>query len=155
MVEHSPNRWQTPLGIWRAAHMVATFAIPWALAVYFMRSHTTTIDEDARLVAAFHTKAAIAAAALLVSTVSLRLRGRGVTATIPFALTWAVALGFSVSQIREYSGHYECRDGLCMPDFGLLITAVPFAVVVSVAVVCSAVITTIERRASDHLGGDE
>ncbi|GAC69562.1 hypothetical protein [Gordonia soli] len=130
----------TPRRIWQATHVVATVAIPWVLAVYFLQADKRTITASAHLVADFHTKAAIAAGVLLASSVLLRCFGRSVAATIPFALMWAAALAFSISQVRAYSGRFFCESEFCIPDFGLLITAVPFAVVVSAAVIGSAAI---------------
>ncbi|SIR98709.1 hypothetical protein [Williamsia sterculiae] len=119
--------------------MTATIGIPWVLAVYYLVSQPHTITGEADLVADFHAKAAVAASVLLLSTIFLRLSGRGVAATVPFAVMWMSALTFSIFQVREYSGEYVCEDELCIPDFGLYLTAVPFAVAVSVAVVSSAV----------------
>ncbi|MFW0785116.1 hypothetical protein AAFP35_11380 [Gordonia sp. CPCC 206044] len=124
---------------------MAALGIPWALAAYYMGSDTQTITQDAQLVANFHTGAATAAAVLLLSTVLLRFSGRSLAATVPFAITWAIALAYSVSQVREYGGHYRCDVELCMPDFELFLTAVPFAIAVSTAVVASAVVNRVAR----------
>ena len=93
--------------------------------------------------------AAMAAGVLLLSAVGLRICGRSVAATVPFAVMWVIALVFSVSQIHEYGDHFQCEADLCMPGFGLFLTAVPFAVAVTFAVLGSAVISVAIRRADD------
>lgn len=141
-----PRRTTTSRRLWQVAHVIATLVIPWVLAAYYMGSHTHTNPEAAHLVADFHTKAATAAAVLLVSSVLLRLSGRSVAASVPFAVMWVIALALSITQIREFGGTYYCEVELCMPDFGLFITAVPFAIVVSLAVLGSVVINGVARR---------
>jgi len=126
---------------WHVAHVVATILTPWVLAAYYWRSQPQTITAEAALVADFHTMAAIAASVLLLSTVLLRISGRRIAATVPFAVMWMVALAYSISQMQEYGGEFHCDDDLCMPDFGLFFTAVPFAGAVSFAVLGSAVIS--------------
>ncbi|WCB39463.1 hypothetical protein [Gordonia polyisoprenivorans] len=131
--------------------MVATIVIPWLLAVYYVRSPAQGFTEEVRLVVDFHTKAAVAAGGLLVSTVLLRVSGRSVAATVPFAIMWALALAYAISQIRMFSGQFNCGPevDLCIPDFGLFITVVPFAVAVSFAVLGSAMINRSRRRDDD------
>ena len=138
----------TPRRVWQAAHVLATVAIPWAMAVYSRTAPNKTLTDSVHLVADYHTKAAIAAAALLVSSVLLRISGRSVAATVPFALLWAIALTLSILQVREYAGQkYVCPDsGFCIPDLGLFLTAVPFAVLVSAAVLGSAAIHVVLAR---------
>jgi hypothetical protein len=131
------------------AHVVATITVPWLLVGYYFGSEPPTTTGEARLVADFHSMAAIAAGVLLLSTVGLRISGRSVAATVLFAIMWVIALVFSVSQIHEYGDHFQCEADLCMPGFGLFLTAVPFAVAVTFAVIGSAVISVAIRRADD------
>ena len=133
----------------QVAHVVATITVPWLLVGYYFGSKPPTTTGEARLVADFHSMAAIAAGVLLLSTVGLRISGRSVAATVPFAIMWVIALVFSVSQIHEYGDHFQCEVDLCMPGFGLVLTAVPFAVAVTFAVIGSAVISVAIRRADD------
>ncbi len=140
---------RTSRRVWQVAHVVATVVVPWVGAVYYLRSNTQSFTDSVRFVADFHTKAAVAAGILLASTVLLRVSGRSVAATIPFALMWALTLAYSIVQIRAFSGEFTCGPEveLCIPDFGLFITAVPFAVAVSLAVLGSATINRSRRRA--------
>ena len=147
---HSEHRRKTPRRVWQVAHAVATITIPWVLAAYYyMWPQTQTITDEAQFVADFHTMAAIAAGALLLSTTGLRLSGRSVAATVPFAIMWVIALAFSITQIREYGDQFQCHAELCMPGFGLFLTAGPFAIVVSFAVLGSAAFSVATRRADD------
>jgi len=136
----------TLLRVWQVAHVVATITIPWLLAAYYLGSRPRTVTGEADLVADFHTMAAIAAGVLLLSTVRLRLSGRSVAATVPFAVMWVIALAYSASQIFEYGDHFQCEAELCMPGFGLFLTAVPFAIGVTFAVLGSAVVNVATRR---------
>jgi hypothetical protein len=136
--------------VWQVSQVVATIMIPWVLVAYFFGSHTQTITDEARLVADFHMIAAIAAGALLLITTGLRLFGRSVAATVPFAIMWVITLAFSVSQIRECGDQFQCDAELCMPGFGLFLTAVPFAIVVTFAVLGSAALSVATRRADDR-----
>ena len=138
----------TPRRVWQAVHVVATVAIPWALAVYRWTAPNKTLTDSVHLVVDYHTKAAVAAAALLASSVLLRISGRSVAATVPFALLWAIALTLSILQVREYAGQqYVCPDsGFCVPDLGLFLTAVPFAVLVSSAALGSVAIQVVLAR---------
>lgn len=136
-----------PRRVWQVVHVVATVAIPWVLAVYYFRSQTPTITAEADLVADFHTLAAMAAGVLLFSTVLLRQRGRAIAATVPFAILWVTALAYSLFQIRQYGDNFHCQAELCMPDFELFFTAVPFAVLVTFAACGSAAINIATRRA--------
>ena len=144
--EHSGTR---PRRVWQVAHVVATITVPWLLVGYYFGSEPPTTTGEARLVADFHSMAAMAAGVLLLSAVGLRICGRSVAATVPFAVMWVIALVFSVSQIHEYGDHFQCEADLCMPGFGLFLTAVPFAVAVTFAVLGSAVISVAIRRADD------
>ena len=94
--------------------------------------------------------AAIAASALLLSMTGLRLSGRSVAAPVPVAIMWAITLAFSVTQIREYGDQFQCDAELCMPGFGLFLTAVPFAIVVTFAVFGSAAFGVATRRADEQ-----
>ena len=144
--EHSGTR---PRRVWQVAHVVATITVPWLLVGYYFGSEPPTTTGEARLVADFHSMAAMAAGVLLLSAVGLRICGRSVAATVPFAVMWVIALVFSVSQIHEYGDHFQCEADLCMPGVGLFLTAVPFAVAVTFAVLGSAVISVAIRRADD------
>lgn len=144
--EYSGTR---PHLVWQVAHVVATITVPWLLVGYYFGSEPPTTTGEARLVADFHSMAAMAAGVLLLSAVGLRICGRSVAATVPFAVMWVIALVFSVSQIHEYGDHFQCEADLCMPGFGLFLTAVPFAVAVTFAVLGSAVISVAIRRADD------
>ncbi|QTI69785.1 hypothetical protein [Gordonia polyisoprenivorans] len=146
MDDHDDRETAMPRRVWQVLHVVATIAVPWAFAGYYLRSHQSSIIGAAHFVADYHVKAATAAGVLLASTALLRLFGRSVAATGPFAAMWAMAMAFAISQAREYGGEFSCRVELCMPDFGLFITAVPFAVVVSFAVIGSALINYAFRK---------
>ncbi|MCM3894591.1 hypothetical protein ND991_05085 [Gordonia sputi] len=120
-------------------------AVPWALAVFYWTSgDRRTIEGSGRVAADFHTAAALAAGALLTSTVLLRIRGRTATATVPFAILWMLALAYSVNGIRAFRGKefadYCGNVELCIPDFDLFAGAVPMAVAVSLSAVGSVVI---------------
>lgn len=131
--------------VWLAVHVVAIVAVPWALAVFYWTSgDRRTIEGSGRVAADFHTAAALAAGALLTSTVLLRIRGRTATATVPFAILWMLALAYSVNGIRAFRGKefadYCGNVELCIPDFDLFAGAVPMAVAVSLSAVGSVVI---------------
>ena len=148
MEDHDRERLgTTPSRVWQVAHVVATITVPWLLASYYLRSQPPTIAGEADLVADFHTMAATAAGVLLLSTMRLRLSGRSVAATVPFAVMWVIALAYSISQIHEYGDQFQCEAQLCMPGFGLFLTAVPFAIAVTFAVLGSAAISVATRRA--------
>lgn len=108
----------TPRWAWQVVHVVATITVPWLLAAYYLGSQPPTITGEAHLVADFHTKAATAAGVLLFSTVLLRLSGRSIAATAPFAVMWVIALAYSVSQIYEYGDQFQCDAELCCPGSG-------------------------------------
>lgn len=145
--EHSGTR---PRLVWQVAHVVATITVPWLLVGYYFGSEPPTTTGEARLVADYHSMAAIAAGVLLLSTVGLRICGRSVAATVPFAVMWVIALVFSVSQIHEYGDNFQCEVDLCMPGFGLFFTAVPFAFAVTFAVLGSAAFSVAIRRVDDY-----
>lgn len=149
MEHHHRERPGTLRRVWQVLHVIATIMIPWVLVAFYFGSHTQTITDEARLVADFHMIAAIAASALLLSTTGLRLSGRSVAATAPFAIMWVITLAFSVTQIREYGDQFQCDAELCMPGFGLFLTVVPFAIVVTFAVLGSAAFSVATRRADD------
>lgn len=150
MEHHHRERLGTLRRVWQVFHVVATVMIPWVLVAFYFGSRTQTIADEARLVADFHMIAAIAAGALLLSTTGLRLSGRSVAATVPFAIMWVITLAFSVTQIREYGDQFQCDAELCMPGFGLFLTAVPFAIVVTFAVLGSAAFGVATRRADER-----
>ncbi|GAB38738.1 hypothetical protein GOSPT_050_00200 [Gordonia sputi NBRC 100414] len=139
---------------WRVAHVAATVAIPWMLAVYYWTSADRyTIEGSGRVAAHFHMAAAIAAAVLFVDAVVLRVIGRSAAATVPFAIVWAGALAYSLNGIRTFSGK-EFKDycgnvELCIPDLDLFVGAVPFALAMSCAAVCSIVVD--RKRRSERL----
>ncbi|WP_287001312.1 MULTISPECIES: hypothetical protein [Gordonia] len=147
-----------PRQVWLAVHVVATVAIPWALAVFYWTSgDRRTIEGSGRVAADFHTAAALAAGALLTSTVLLRIRGRTATATVPFAILWMLALAYSVNGIRAFRGKefadYCGNVELCIPDFDLFAGAVPMAVAVSLSAVGSVVIDRKRCSARRDAGG--
>lgn len=144
---HNEHPGTTPRRVWQVAHVVATVTVPWLLAAYYWGSQPPTITGEARFVADFHTMAATAAGVLLFSTVLLRLSGRSIAATAPFAVMWVIALAYSTFQIQEYGGQFHCEAELCMPGFELFLTAVPFAIAVTLAVLGSAAISVATRRA--------
>ncbi|WP_200799463.1 hypothetical protein [Williamsia sterculiae] len=136
--------------------MAATLGAPWGLAIYYVVSRPRTITAETRLVADFHTMASVAAYLLLLSTVVLRCRGRGVAVSIPFAVMWALALTLSILQVHQYSGRDVCGDiDLCMPDFGLFLTAMPFAVMISIAVAGSAITNHLLRGDATSRGDEQ
>ncbi|MGV9480234.1 hypothetical protein [Gordonia aichiensis] len=136
---------------WEVAHVIATVAVPWALAVYYLRSDVRSIDGSARLVADFHRWALLGAGVVLISGALLRISGRSPAATVPFAIVWLLGIAFSITQIHQYSGKYVCTIELCMPDFGLFVTAVPFAVALSLSVAGSIIIDRV-CRSRDPMG---
>lgn len=145
---HNEHPGTPPRRVWQVVHVVATVTVPWLLADYYWGSQPPTITGEARLVADFHTMAAIAAGVLLFSTVLLRLFGCSIAATVPFAVMWVIALAYSSFQIQEYGDQFHCEAELCMPGFELFLTAVPFAIVVTLAVLGSAAISVATHRAA-------
>lgn len=138
-----------PRRVWQVVHVVATITVPWLLAAYYWGSQPPSITGEAQLVAEFHTMAAIAAGVLLFSAVLLRFFfGRSTAATAPFAVMWVIALAYSTFQIQEYGDQFRCEAELCMPGFELFLTAVPFAIAVTLAVIGSAAISIATRRAN-------
>ena len=135
-----------PRRVWQVVHVVATVTVPWLLAAYYWGSQPPSITGEARLVADFHTMAAIAAGVLLFSTVLLRFSGRSIAATVPFAVLWVIALAYSTFRIQEYGDQFRCEAELCMPGFELFLTAVPFAIAVTLAVLGSAANSVATRR---------
>lgn len=134
--------------LWHAAHVAATIAIPWVLVAYYFGSHRETIIDDAHIVAGYHMYLAISAGILMASALLLRLSGRQAAATLPFAVMWIVVIIYSTFQIDEFGGDFHCDADPCMPDFGLFLTAIPYALAVSCAVVGSAMINHPARRDS-------
>lgn len=148
MRDHREHLRKAPRRVWQVAHVVVTVTVPWLLAAYYWGSQPPSITGEAQLVADFHAMAAIAAGLLLFSTVLLRVSGRSIAATVPFAVLWVIALSYSTFQIREYGDQFQCEAELCIPGFGLFLTAVPFAIAVTLAVLGSAAISVATRRAN-------
>ncbi len=144
--------------VWETVHVVATLVAPWTLAVWYFvpRGDTQTLVDEWQFVHVFHSVAAVAAGVLLCSSAMLRAGGRAVAASIPFTIFWAPALAAALYEVHEFRGRLRCGAELCMPSFGLFLTAVPVAFLVTIGVLGSmtAKRSHDESRASDDADGE-
>ncbi len=109
-----------------------------ALAAWYLGANFASISGEWHFVLVFHSVAAVVAGLLVCSSAVLRAGGPAVAASVPFTLFWAAALGAALYEIHEFSGSVRCAVEMCMPSFGVFLTAVPFALVVACGVAVSA-----------------
>jgi hypothetical protein len=136
--------------VWEALHVVTSLAAPWALAAWFLRVNFASIDGEWHFVLVFHSVAAVAAGVLVCSSAMLRAGGAAVAASMPFTLFWAVALAAALYEVHEFGGGVRCGVEMCMPAFGVFLTAVPFALVVTCGVAVSAAFHQVRPGSASH-----
>lgn len=98
----------------------------------------------------FHSVAAVAAGVLVCSSAMLRAGGPTVAASVPFTLFWAAALAAALYEVHEFGGGVRCGVEMCLPSFGVFLTAVPLALVVTCGVAVSAAFHQARLGSASH-----